>query len=221
LFVGFAAFIPWFLLCWTAASPGAGMLQAYYPFPFMVAMGWPLVAVLCKYGRNAPHSAFREALALQAVLVLLGLVMWDKENRLPSFSPAYWARWSGYAPKWIPSVAGRRTDIRPATRDLAIEIGQNPALGAVIADVGVLAFAFETAPQMVSVDQYNLSKLGLADTVAYFCPNGDPPSAPVAKAATKAGLTRNFRAPPTAMCLLTNRSQEELGQLGRSLQPKR
>jgi hypothetical protein len=221
LLVGFAAFIPWFLLSWTAASAGAGMLEGYYAFPFMVGMGWPIVAVLCKYGKDAlPRSAVREALVLQTVVVLIGLVMWSKEDARFHLAPEIWAKWSSYSPLWIQLVDGRRTDIRPRVHELAAEIGQNPALGRVAADFGVLAFTFETAPEITSVVRIN-SPLGVpVDTVAYVCVYGGYPSAEVVKAASKSGLTRNYRAYPTDVCLVTNRTQEELGQFGRSLQAK-
>jgi hypothetical protein len=213
--------MPWFLLNWTAASPAAGELQGYYAYPFMVAMGWPVVAVLCQYGRSASRSILRDALLLQIVLILIGLLGWDRDRRAPTLTVVYFSRWSSYLPKWMPLVDGKRSDIRPETRDLALEIAQNPVLGTVVADTGVLAFTFEPAPQLLSVTQFNrIRQQGVADTVAYFCPGGGAPSDLVAKAAAKAGLTKSYWAYPTSVCLLTNRSLEELGQLGRSLQPK-
>jgi hypothetical protein len=221
LLVGFAAFLPWFVLNWTAATPDPGMLEAYYPFPFMVAMGWPMVAVLCKYGRNAlPRAALREALVLQTVLVLIGLVMWSTYDARFYFAPKFYARWSSYHPKWIRHVDGRLIDIRPRMRAVAAEIGQNPALGKVGADFGVLAFTSETAPHISSVEQINLPEGVPVDTVAYICPNGGAPPADIARAALKGGLMRNYWAYPANVCLVTNRTQQELGQFGRSLLAK-
>ena len=150
---------------------------------------------------------------------LVGLVVWDRFHHRPTLAPLYYT-WSSYRPKWIPLVDGRRTDIRPATWEVVAQIAQNQELGFVVADGGVLAWVYELAPHITSVDHFNSVKRASADTVAYFCQNGAAPPPPVIKAATTAGLTHNYRAYPTNICLVTNRSQQELGQFGHSLQPK-
>jgi len=46
IIVGYAGAVPWLSLHLLAKSPLAGVLASYYAFPFLIALGWPLIAVL-------------------------------------------------------------------------------------------------------------------------------------------------------------------------------
>lgn len=43
---GYVAAFPWLLLHILAISPLAGALASYYAFPFLIALGWPLIAIV-------------------------------------------------------------------------------------------------------------------------------------------------------------------------------
>jgi len=67
--VGYAACVPWMLLHLLAKSPLAAALGSYYAFPFLIALAWPLLAVLRqRQGREArptgPVAGFAALLAL-------------------------------------------------------------------------------------------------------------------------------------------------------------
>lgn len=96
LAVGFLANIPWFVLNWTAVWNGAGVLYSYYAFPFAVAMAWPVIAALFRYGPAMPGHAARDTLKVQTLLVIVGLVTWNESTNALAFGPTYLARWGSY-----------------------------------------------------------------------------------------------------------------------------
>ena len=220
---GFAAFVPWFVLNWTAKSDACGLISGYYAFPFLLAMAWPILAVMFEHGRNVPRRALREALVLEILLLMIGLVTWDPGPRRPAFVPEYWSHWASYKPKWIQWVDGRRRDTRARVRQVAREIGSNPNLGIVLADPGVLAWTFESAAQIENVMRFNERHGENVDTIAYFCPGGGHPTSDlwdaVVAAAKKGRLVKGYWAYPASICLVTNRSERELGPLLPLLRP--
>lgn len=69
--VGYVAAFPWLLLHVLAKSPLAGTLSSYYAFPFLIALGWPLIAVLRQ--RQAEGSTDSPAGPLIGFALLLAL----------------------------------------------------------------------------------------------------------------------------------------------------
>ena len=73
LVLGFAANIPWTMVHLLAQKPLAGALVSYYAFPFLIALGWPLVATRqwCRARNEADPSfvvaGFATVLALSFV----------------------------------------------------------------------------------------------------------------------------------------------------------
>jgi hypothetical protein len=43
LLIGFVAYIPWFLLHFVAITEMPGLLKAYYAYPYVVSLAWPLI----------------------------------------------------------------------------------------------------------------------------------------------------------------------------------
>jgi hypothetical protein len=71
IIAGYIACIPWALLHLIAVSDHAGWMVAYYAYPFLVAMAWPLLAGVTLAG-PAPAETFKPALQ---VLGLVGLTL--------------------------------------------------------------------------------------------------------------------------------------------------
>jgi hypothetical protein len=74
--LGFVAILPWTMLSLTAVTFGAGTLDLYYPFPFLLALAWPTVGLA--WQRRAVISGRERRLALsgQSALVLAALCGW-------------------------------------------------------------------------------------------------------------------------------------------------
>ncbi len=202
LAAGFAAVIPWFLFNLTAANGNTGYLYAYYSYPVVIALGWPLLAYLWRYGAAISPAAIREAFILQAVLACSGLIAGDVGSKQLEFGPTYGARWGSY--QLQPSVEGRE---RIWSFVQTLNSG-NKALGVVAADhtfaglsVGPVAgrdlIYSETSPPTIPVD-----------SVAYISPWPTPMARQIA--ATNR-LTYQYCVAATNVCLITNRAPSELG----------
>jgi hypothetical protein len=211
--IGFAAFIPWFILNWTAYNPNTGVLYAYYAFPFVLAMGWPPIAIVWQYGNKPPRAAVRDALAMQTALVLAGLLVWDTDGGHLSFGPSYWARWGSYTSQWDSTPAGEETDTRPIVRKFALGVSSNQTLGRVMLDDGMMSLTMGSKAQNRGLNLLKLSgNPAAANTIAYFCHSEAPPAGILTKAKQNQLLT-HYRVSDAPLCLFTNRSRDDLKTL--------
>ncbi|MGI4800529.1 MAG: hypothetical protein ACRYG8_42180 [Janthinobacterium lividum] len=84
--VGYVAALPWLLLHVLAKSPLAGALSSYYAFPFLIALGWPLIAVLRqRQAEGSIGSATGPLIGFALLLALTFVPAGDVHNpgRLP------------------------------------------------------------------------------------------------------------------------------------------
>ncbi|MGI4800880.1 MAG: hypothetical protein ACRYG8_44025 [Janthinobacterium lividum] len=72
--VGYIAALPWLLLHMLAKSPLAGAIASYYAFPFLIALGWPLIAVLRQHRAEGNTDALAAPLIGVTVLLVLTFV---------------------------------------------------------------------------------------------------------------------------------------------------
>lgn len=202
LAIGFTAYIPWFLLNWTAKLENTGVLYAYYAFPFVVSLGWPVLAALWRYRNNVPQQVAQETLKLQALLVIIGLVVGNLETYQPTFGPSYWARWGSYSLR--PAAAHREV-----TDQFIATLGTNAAdLGTVTGDGPVLSLAADPAGGR---KLRPLTDSRAADTLLYFNPFSVKPSTEVTERVQKHYLPYHYCIEKTSICAFSNRPPERLG----------
>ena len=126
--VGYVAALPWSLLHMLAKSPLAGTLSSYYAFPFLIALGWPLIAVLRQ--RQAEGSTDSAAGPLIGFALLLAL----------TFVPAGDVHDPGRLP--LPRaflVTPSRAQQAATDRAVAMLSAARPALGRLFVDNSVAA----------------------------------------------------------------------------------
>lgn len=207
LVIGYAAYVPWFLMNWIAVNPNTGQLYAYYAFPFLVSVAWPLFGVAFYHGLPSPALAVRQALKLQAALVVLGLLSWHFETNTVTFGPSYGARWGGgYA---LQKGAQNRDQAYRFTQLLQSGAGD---LGAVIADNGVLSLIKGGEYQgkmLLRTDTHEQ-----ADSLVYMRPDASQPAPEVAAQAKRLNLSEHYCMRDTTICLFTKRGAASLGALG-------
>lgn len=97
--IGLFAYAPWFMLNWFAHYGNTGTIYAYYIFPFVLMLCWPLVAAFWRYGGTLPDAVRKRTLLLQGVIALLMLVMIDLGSGRPQFGPVYGSLWTSYIPQ--------------------------------------------------------------------------------------------------------------------------
>jgi hypothetical protein len=215
--LGFAAYIPWFLVNWTANNPNTGVLYSYYVFPFVLSMGWPCIAILYRYGKAPPSAAVYDALVMQTALVFVGLVVWNTDQNRIDFGPTWWARWGSYAIQWDTTPGGREIDTRPIVRDITREISTNPGLGTVMLDSGMMSLTMGSNPQQRGLQLLPLYDSEIPNTLVYFCPVDSSPPKEIADKAKQNALSAHYSALDAPICLFTNRSIEQMGRLGTML----
>lgn len=204
LLVGFAAFIPWFLINLVAINPNTGVLYAYYAFPFLVATVWPLFGVVFRYGFPLPPLALKHALKLQVALLLLGLLMWNSTEHKLAFGPDFGARWGSYQ---LQKGAENRQEVRNFIAKFQNGAGN---LGNVIGDNGILSLI--KGGEYQGRQLLRMDTALQADTILYMRPYSQ--TAPeVWKQAKKQQLMAHYCMPDATICMFTRRSAAELGIL--------
>lgn len=208
LLVGFAAYIPWLVLNWTAFNEHTGYMHTYYGFPFVLTLAWPVVAALWRYGAPLPQAVRRPILLLQALQLLFALVIVDDGKA--HFGPPYAARWHG----WLPQSSLEHRD-RLHGFLAAFNAGQGD-LGVVVANMHVQSLIDGTRSG-VAVPFMELNRPTAIDTLVYLRANLDLEALGIA---ASNGLNRQFCVTGTTLCLFTNRSTEQLGSLAPFLTEK-
>lgn len=200
ILVGFAAAIPWLLVHLLAKTPLAGVLASYYAFPFLIALAWPLLAVLLMQQRTGVAGNSSRVVGGFVALLMLsffpGIGIHDP-GRLPVpqafFDP--------------PSPAQQAA----TDRAVAAVSAARPMLGRVLVDNSVAALApngfaqnevpflhgNETAPSAAA-----------PDTVVFFAEGYDADR--LRAIADTAGLTRHYAMPGTQIKLAARQRLEEI-----------
>lgn len=188
LWAGFASCLPWLGLNWFAASPYAGTLSDYYPFPLVFGLFWPLVGQIFAEQFKAPRLLSRRR-AVAGFAIVLGasfIGLWGVQNPQALRFPFVFFNPPGLAVQ--------------AKTDRAITKLAHAALGKVAADGAVIALDPDhyTQPQLVWWSQPELP-----DTVIFF-PAGQGTAHALALA-KQAGLTQFYEIPGTQLRIATNR----------------
>lgn len=203
--LAFAAAIPWLLLHLSAKSPLAGMLVSYYAFPFLIALAWPLVAIMRQRQRagNAgdPASVIAGFAALLALSFLPGIGIHDP-GQLP-LPRAFWDP---------PSRAQQAA----TDRAVAAMRAARPMLGRLLVDNSVAAldpnaFAQKEVPFLQGNGTAPREAITSADTVVFFAEGYDAPR--LRAIADAAGLTRRYAMPGTQIHLAARQRLEDVASL--------
>jgi hypothetical protein len=209
LIVGFAAYIPWAIVNWLAYNPNTARLFAYYAFPFTLSLCWPLLGVMLRYRFPLPRDDLREALTLQAMLVVTGLLMWNSDARHLEFGPIYGARWGAYR---LQEGARHREVVRDVIRIL--DSGPK-ALGELIADSSALSLMAGSPPAVVPLSG---KAIGHADTLVFLHPVPGPRlNLTIAFKVLKKHSIDAFCVPETTICFLTTRTAQQMNGFPMSL----
>jgi hypothetical protein len=203
--LGFVASIPWLLLHLLAKSPLAGMLVSYYAFPFLIALAWPLLAVMRQRQRTGeagePASAVAGFAALLALSFVPGIGVHDP-GRLP-LPQAFWD---------APSRAQQAATDRAA----AAVSAARPMLGRLLVDNSVAAlapngFAQGEVPFLLGNGTAPNEATTSADTVAFFAEGYDAQR--LRAIGDAAGLTRRYVMPGTQIHLAARVRLEDVPSL--------
>ncbi len=198
--LGYAACVPWLLLQLSANSPLAGALASYYAFPFLIALAWPLFAVLRQRqgragGAAGPLAGFAVLLALSCVP---GPDMHDP-GHLP-IPGAFLAPPSSAQQ----AATDRAVAALSAARDQLGRLWVDNSVAAI--DPGGFTQSevpFRAPEPTEPADQ--------PDTVAFFADGYD--AARLRAAADAAGLNRRYRVPGTSIRLAARQKLEDIPML--------
>lgn len=198
LIIGFIAYIPWFVFNWTAKVIAPGILAFYYAFPFIVSLGWPPFAAMLRYGLPLPSAIVRQVLILQALLIAIGLIVWNAGEKRVDFGPYHGARLGSY-------LLQKGADNREMVRHfMSILESQPEELGNIAIDDSMLFLSmwpFHGEPMYRGND---------VNTLVYFRPLESTPAL-MRQRAKNHHLTQHYCVSGTTICLFTNRGREQLG----------
>ncbi len=203
--VGYVACIPWFLVNWMAFNNNTGHLYAYYAFPFILILMWPMLAMFWRYGNDVPHKAMRQAMTLQMLLILSGLFVWGDGDDGLQFEPYYGARWGAY-------TIQQSTLNRRLVQDFVVKFETGAGdLGTVAGDEGMLSlikYGQYQGRDLVRIDTKNP-----VDTVAYMESVRGYQFPPVVAQVQKNHLIHHYCLQGTTICLFSNRSFAQVAPL--------
>src|SRR5262245_13075900 len=203
--LAFVAGIPWLLVHMLAKSPLAGMLASYYAFPFLVALAWPLVAVLRQ--RQPTGNAGNASSVIVGFAALLAL----------SFFPGIGIHDPGRLPLpqafWDPPSLARQA---ATDRAVAAISAARPMLGRLLVDNSIAAlaphgFSREEVPFMQGNGPVPSEATASPDTVIFFVEGYDAER--LRAIAEAAGLTGRYTMPGTQVRLAARQRLEEIPML--------
>lgn len=200
LVLGMLGIVPWFLLNVTAANGNTGYFYAYYGFPFVVALVWPMLACVWRYDGDIPSTAIKHVLILQLALFGAGLLAWDSYSNSLKFAPSFGARWGSY--KLQPSVE-YRDNIREFVRLLDSDPGY-------LGDIAAFhSFASLSRSPWGTEGHYFNETTSPVNTALYVAPD----NAPVEMIRLRLGnsLRNHYCVTGTSVCLFTDRQLSDLG----------
>jgi hypothetical protein len=200
--LAFAAGIPWLLLHLLAKSPLAGTLVSYYAFPFLIALAWPLLAVMRQRQRTGNAGDPTSVIAGFALLLAL------------SFFPAIGIHDPGRLPLprafWDPPSRAQQAATDGAVAAIS---AARPMLGRLLVDNSVAAIAPNGFTQSeVPFLQGDGTAPGEAttspDTVIFFAEGYD--ARRLRAIADAAGLTRRYAIPGTQIHMAARQRLEDV-----------
>jgi hypothetical protein len=203
--LAFAAAIPWSVLHLLAKSPLAGLMVSYYAFPFLIALAWPLLAVLRQWRRTGnagdPASVVAGFAALLALSFIPGIGIHD-----PGQLPLPRAFWDPPSRAWQAA-----TD-----RAVAAISAARPLLGRVLVDNSIAAIAPNgflqgEVPFLLGNDNVPSEMTASPDVVVFFTEGYD--ARRLRAIADAAGLTRRYAMPGTPIHLVARQRLEEIPSL--------
>ncbi|MFB9264247.1 hypothetical protein ACFFWD_13870 [Bradyrhizobium erythrophlei] len=203
--LAFAASIPWLLVHMLAKAPLAGMLVSYYAFPFLIALAWPLLAVMRQQQRTGnagdPSMVIVGFATLLALSFVPGIGIHDP-GRLP-LPQAFWDP---------PSLA------RQAATDRAVVAisAARPMLGRLLVDNSVAAvapngFVQSEVPFLLGDEAAPSEAITSPDTAVFFADGYD--ARRLHAIADAAGLTKRYAMPGTQIHLAARQRLEEIPSL--------
>jgi hypothetical protein len=201
--VGYIAFLPWFLLQMLAVNDAIGTIPYHYAYPFIVAMFWPLIAMLLAARRGNRPLNPRSTLIGFTVMLISSLGVGHQAN--PSGADL------GHAFFSIPSFSEERA-VDYAVHMLNVAHGE---LGRVVAEDGVAALAADDFTKRETF--WSEPPPRSADTVIYF-PHGYR-AASARELIAAAALKYRYVIVGTPIRLTTNRSLEQMPILAPLLAP--
>jgi hypothetical protein len=203
--LAFVAGIPWLLVHMLAKSPLAGMLASYYAFPFLVALAWPLIAVLRQQQpRGNAGNASSVIVGFAALLAL-------------SFFPGIGIHDPGRLPLpqafWDPPTLARQA---ATDRAVAAISAARPMLGRLLVDNSIAAlapngFAEREVPFLQGNETAPSEAIASPDAVVLFAEGYD--ARRLRAIADAAGLTRHYAMPGTQIHLAARQRLEEIPSL--------
>jgi hypothetical protein len=203
--LAFAAGLPWLLVHLLAKGPLAGTLVSYYAFPFLIALAWPLVAVMRQQQRTGnaddPTSVIVGFAALLALSFVPAIGIHDP-GRLP-LPQAFWDP---------PSRAQQAATDRAA----AVISAARPTLGRLLVDNSIAAlapkgFAEKEVPFLQGNGTAPSEMTPSPDTVVFFAEGYD--AGRLRAIADAAGLTRRYVVPGTQIHMAVRQRLEDIPSL--------
>jgi len=210
--LAFAAAIPWLVLHLLAKSPLAGTLVSYYAFPFLIALAWPLLAVIRQRQRTGdtgdPTSVIVGFAALLALSFFPGIGMHDP-GQLP-LPQAFFDPPSG--------AQQAATD-----RAVAAVSAARPMLGRLLVDNSIAAlapngFAQREVPFLQGNGTAPSEAAISPDTVVFFIEGYDAQR--LRAIADAAGLAKRYSMPGTQVHLASRQRLEDVPSLADLVAPE-
>lgn len=96
---GILAYIPWMLVSITAINPITGGFSAYYPFPLIVTLMWPLISRCLVIATNGMRDAmsFRNVITIQLLVLaisIIGYCYYKPTEKLLAYRHFLWPNYS-------------------------------------------------------------------------------------------------------------------------------
>jgi len=201
LVLGYVACVPWLMLNLLANNPFAGMIIGYYAFPVLIALAWPLLALL----HPRPEHTFGHGTAIAGFVALLAV----------SYVPAALIYNPGRL-HFIQAVLGSPTLAQQSATERAVAAisAARPALGRLLADNSVVAIAPNDFTRAEMLDFTGVMPDEIArspDTVAFFADGYD--AMRLRAVANSAKLLRRYTVPGTSISLASRRDLEQVPAL--------
>lgn len=196
--LGFLAYIPWLVLHLAAVTPAAGDLWAYYSFPLMMSVFWPLALVTAPPDRDDSPRERRINLIWLTVLILASTITLGHTLRVgfgyERLDPGRW--------------------IRTARAVTAIE-QDRAALEPMAVDPEFLSLVAKTTPPHAwnkrNLPDYDFQSAAMFAWGAY--------NRPLVKKVVALGLKNSYRLKNGSVVMFSNRRLTDLPHLGPMLEP--
>jgi hypothetical protein len=211
LIIGFVANIPWLAFNICAVNNNIAALYTYYSFPLMIVLAWPILSTLIQYGPSPPKKRVKQAIFLQALILVSGLFSWKPWENKFVFEPSYAARWGS----WTLQEGVLHSD--KANEFIDTLQTQSKIIGpiAVSYSVGSLITDWETQKLLMSAEQYILDKKPIRiNTFIKFSKDiGLVSTDEFNKIISKNNLVNYYYVPNTTIRLFTSLTPRQLGKL--------